>query len=77
MPDEVLHWLIAIIVAVGVVLAAQETFADGLLQDCSAETYFAGQAQHDCTIYAALKAHGGGSDYDELEKSCNGPICTY
>ena len=77
MPDEILHWIIAIVVAVGIILAAQETFADGLLQDCPAETVTPAQAQRDCTIHAALQAHGGDSDLDRLERDCDGRICTY
>lgn len=58
-------------------LTAPYTHADELLGDCPARDAFPAQMQHDCTVYRALKAHGGGSDHDALQRNCKGQICTY
>jgi len=57
---------------------APHTHAEGdFLNGCPAKSHFAGQIQHDCTVYRALIAHGGGGDHDALQQTCKGRVCTY
>lgn len=60
-----------------ILILATPCYAQDFLNGCPVDGVFASQIQHDCTVYRALKSHGGGSDHDALQETCKGRICTY